>query len=292
MSIKVMEQKTLNGKSSKRLNKLAIPELLREKSKWVRNETLKIHKIDSKTRLASSLSSVEIFVALYYGNVLKFDPNNTRWEMRDRVLISKGHGSISLYPVLADLGFFDKRELSRVSKEGALLKAIPDSLIPGYETINGSLGQGLGVACGMALSLKLKQSPQTVFVVMGDGELNEGSVWEAIMFAGHHKLDNIVLIIDDNKICMMDYCKNILDLRPLKDKFEVFKWKTASVDGHDVVKLHDTLMRLKNDKNAKPKVLIADTVKGKGVPRLEKDSLCHIKTVSAKEVDNLIGESE
>lgn len=261
---------------------------LKDKSTWIRKETLKIHKLAPETRIASSLSSVEIFAALYYGKVLNFDPVNTRAEKRDRLIVSKGHGSISLYPVLADLGFFDKKELERVCKKGSFLGAIPDTLIPGYETINGSMGMGLGVACGVALALKRKKLKQKVFVVMGDGELYEGAVWEAIMFAGHHRLDNLILIIDDNKICMLDYCKNVLDLQPLPDKFRVFKWKVKSVDGHDAVKLRDALLVFKQDKCRMPKVLIADTKKGKGVPRLECDALCHIKSLSPEEVDRII----
>lgn len=263
-------------------------ELLRKKSLWVRKETLKIHKIAPETRIASSLSSVEIFVALYYGKVLEFKPKKPSLATRDRLIVSKGHGSICLYPILADLGFFDKSELKKVCKKGSFLGAIPDTLIPGYETINGSLGHGLGVGCGIALALKKKGLSQKVFVVVGDGELYEGAVWEAIMFAGHHRLDNLILIIDDNKICMLDYCRNVIDLQPLKAKFEVFNWKAETVDGHDVVELRDILMALKNDTDGKPKVLIADTRKGKGIPSLEGDSLCHIKSLSPEEVDILI----
>lgn len=261
---------------------------LGDRSAWVRKETLKIHKLAPETRIASSLSSVEIFAALYYGKVLSFNSANLRLEKRDRLIVSKGHGSICLYPILADLGFFSKAELRKVCKEDSFLGAIPDTLIPGYETINGSMGHGLGVACGIALGLKRKGLPQKVFVVMGDGELYEGSVWEAVMFAGHHRLDNIILIIDDNKICMLDYCKNVLDLRPLKEKFKAFKWSCAQVNGHDVVKVRDILIKLKNDKSGFPKVLIADTKKGKGVARLEADPLCHIKSLTCEEVDDLI----
>lgn len=265
-------------------------DFLKKKAIWVRQETLKIHKISPETRIASSLSCVEIFVALYYGDVLRFEPSNPSFAARDRLIVSKGHGSISLYPILADLGFFDKRELERVGKEGSFLGAIPDTLIPGYETINGSLGHGLGVACGMALALRRKKIGPKVFVVAGDGELYEGAVWEAIMFAGHHKLDNLILIIDENKICMLDYCRNILDLQPLKDKFEAFRWNTAGVDGHDVEKLRNTLLDFKQDMSASPKVIFADTKKGKGVISLENDALSHVKSLSPEEIDELIKE--
>ena len=261
---------------------------LKNKSVWVRKETLNIHRIAPETRLASSLSAIEIFVALYYGKILNFDASNLMWEKRDRFIISKGHGSISFYPVLADMGYFDKQELRRVCKEGSFLGGIPDPVIPGYETINGSLGHGLGVACGVALALKRKNRSEKVFVLLGDGEMYEGSVWEAVMFAGEHRLDNLILIVDNNKICMLDFCKRILNLEPLNEKFSVYKWKVERVDGHDLRQLYNSLSRLKKDTAKKPKVLIADTIKGKGVPALEKDSLCHIKSLKEEEIDSII----
>ncbi len=258
--------------------------LLREKALWVRKETLNIHKIAPGTRLASSLSDVEIFVALYYGGILKFDPKNINWEERDRLIISKGHGAISLYPILADLGFFDKSELLKVCQEGSFLGGIPDTTIPGFETINGALGHGLGVACGVAIALKRKNLNSKVFVLMGDGELFEGAVWEAIMFAAHHKLNNLILIIDNNKISMLDYCKNIIDLSPLEEKFQTFGWKTKKGDGHNVEEIYDLLTSLKEDEDNLPKVLIAKTIKGKGVSQLENDPLCHIKSLKEEEI--------
>lgn len=263
---------------------------LREKAAWVKEETLKIHRIAPETRLASSLSDIEIFVVLYYGGILSYRSDNVCWEDRNRFIISKGHGAVSMYPILADIGFFDQNELGRVCKEGSFLGGIPDTIIPGFETVNGSLGHGLGVACGVALALKRKGIGAKVFVLMGDGELYEGSVWEAVMFAGHHKLDNLILIIDNNKICMLDYCKNIIDLSPLEEKFKVFNWHVETINGHDVGALYQSLQVLKEDKSSYPKVLIADTVKGKGVPQLETDSLCHIKSLKRDEVDNILKE--
>ncbi len=264
-------------------------EFLKEKALWVRRETLKIHKIAPQTRLASSLSDVEIFVVLYYGGVLNFDSKNTHWEGRDRFIVSKGHGAISLYPILADLGFFSKEELKNVCKEDSMLGSIPDN-VPGFETINGSLGHGLGVACGIALALKRKKLNANVFVLMGDGELNEGSVWEAIMFASHHKLNNLLLIVDNNKISMLDYCKNIIDLEPLEEKFNAFNWKGETVDGHNIEELYVALNDFKNSENNQPKVLIANTKKGKGVPQLEADPLCHIKSLREDEIEKILTE--
>jgi len=261
---------------------------LEEKALWVRKETLKIHKIAPETRLASSLSDVEIFAALYYGKILKFNPKNLQWEGRDRFIISKPHGAISLYPILADLGFFNKNELKKVGQKGSFLGGIPDTTVPGFETINGALGHGLGVACGVALGLKNKNSKSKVFVLLGDGELNEGAVWEAIMFAGHHKLNNLILIIDNNKISMLNYCKNIIDLTPLQEKFRAFKWKVKIVKGNNIKELYKSLKELKKEKGNYPKVLLANTIKGKGVTQLENDVLCHIKTLKEDEIINAI----
>ncbi len=261
---------------------------LKKKSIFVRKETLRIHGIAPETRLASSLSALEIFTVMYYGKILNFNPRDTNWPDRDRFIISKGHGAISLYPVLADLGFFDKKELDRVCKEGSFLGAIPDPIIPGFETVNGSLGHGLGVACGISLALNRQKKKEKVFVLLGDGELNEGSIWEAVMFAAEHKLNNLIAIIDNNKVCMLDYCKNVLNLEPLSNKFKAFGWDVRSVDGHNLRLLYDILMKIKQSKRSKPIVLIANTIKGNSVPSLEKDSLSHVKNLSAKEVHSII----
>jgi len=261
---------------------------LQEKAKWLRKETLKIHKVSADTRLASSLSVVEIFTVLYYGNIINYKTEEPDWSGRDRFIISKGHGAISLYPVLADLGFFDHDELKKVCKEGSFLGSIPDPIIPGFETVNGSLGHGLGVACGVAIALKLKKRKEKVFVLIGDGEMNEGSIWEAIMFAGQHKLDNLILIVDSNKICMLGYCKNILDLEPIQEKLKVFKWNAKSVNGHNVSQLLDALSSLRDYRGKKPVALIANTIKGKGVSMLENDPLNHVKSLKKEDIDAVI----
>jgi len=167
-------------------------QFFKKKSSWVRRETVKLHKRSPETRLASALSCIEIFVVLFYGKILRYNPKDYKWERRDRLIISKGHGGISLYPILSDLGFLNKKFLHSICKPSSILIGIPDSPIPGFETINGSLGHGLGVGCGVALALKDKNIDSTVFVVCGDGKLFEGAIWKAVMFASHHKLDNLI----------------------------------------------------------------------------------------------------
>jgi len=257
---------------------------LEAKARWVRCETLKLHARAPETRVASSLSAVEILVALRYGGLMQYRAEEPLWEGRDRLVISKGHGSICYYPILADLGYFPAAELERVCQEGSFLGGIPDTVIPGYETINGSLGHGLGVACGMALALRQRRSPATVFVLLGDGELNEGSVWEGIMFAAQHKLDNLVAIIDNNKLCMLDRCDRVLDLEPLDERFAAFGWCATRVDGHDLSRLHPALAAAQGARAGRPQLVIADTAKGKGVPELEQDTLCHVRTLSPAEI--------
>ena len=265
-------------------------DFLNKKRDWVWRETLKLHKRSPETRLASSLSPLEIFICLYYGGILKFDPKNPTWNGRDRFIISKGHGSISMYPILADLGFFGLSELEKISTKGSFLGGIPDPVIPGYETVNGSLGHGLGIASGVAFYLNKNGSDNKVFVMVGDGELYEGSNWEAIMFAAHHDLGNLVLIVDNNKVCMLDYCKNVIKMDPLEDKFSSFDWDVVTVDGHNIEKVHKVLLETKNNKKSKPTVIVANTIKGKGVPELEKSSLSHVLSLKPERVDELLEE--
>jgi transketolase len=264
-------------------------DVLKEKAQWVRRETLKLHKRAPETRLASSLSDVEIFVVLYYGGVLRYTPQDIWNPERDRLIISKGHGAVCLYPILADLHFFDDGELDKIGGKDSLLGVIPDPKVPGIETINGSLGHGLGVACGVALALKTEGVDRKIFVVSGDGELNSGAVWEAVMFASYHKLGNLTLIVDNNKMSMLGYQGEILGLEPLEEKFAAFGWKAEAVDGHDMESLYAALHNFKDDESPMPKVLIAHTRKGKGVPELEKDPLCHVKSLQAERIDEILG---
>jgi len=269
-----------------------MPNTLRKKADWVRRETIRIHGRAPETRIASSLSPVEVLTALYYGGVMRFDAQNPRWEGRDRFIASKGHGCIALYPILADLGFIDKKELLTVCKPGSRLGGIPDAHIPGVETTNGSLGHGLGVACGIALGLKQRRSNACVYVLIGDGEACEGSVWEAVMFAGQQHLDNLVLILDGNGVAMLDYCRNIINLDPVDQKLRDFQWEAVTLDGHDPNAIRDVLTRYRQPGLPRPKAIIARTIKGKGVPHLETDSMSHIKTLTPEHITAILGGEE
>lgn len=261
---------------------------LQKKAAWVWRETLAVHRRAPETRLASALSAIEIFVALYYGGVLRFDPKDPFAEGRDRCVISKGHGSICMYPILADLGFFPKAELENVCKKGSFLGGIPDPVIPGYETVNGSLGHGVGVGAGMALGLSRKGSDRSVFVVVGDGELHEGANWEAFMFAAHHKLDHLNLIVDDNRISMLGFTEEIVSHGSLAARLGAFGWDCLQVDGHDVLAVQAALQNMKTMLQGKPKALIARTIKGRGVPEMENAPLSHVMSLTPAKVDKLL----
>ena len=261
---------------------------LKAKARWVWQQTLLIHKRAPETRVASSLSPVEALVCLFYGGVLRFSPKEPLWEGRDRLIISKGHGSIALYPILADLGYFALSELEQVCRPGSFLGGIPDPVIPGYETVNGSLGHGLGVGCGMAVALQRRNSTNQVWVMVGDGELHEGAVWEAIMFAGHHRLGNMHLIVDNNSRCMLNDTARVLRLAPLAEKLRAFGWRVEECDGHDLAALRTHLHAAGREPNGQPFALIANTIKGHGVPSLEASPISHVLSVPAAEIDRLL----
>lgn len=270
---------------------MSLSDDLKKKAAWVYQETLRIHRVAPETRIASSLSSIEIFVSLYYGGLVHFNPKDPFAPERDRCIISKGHGSICMFPILADVGYFDKSELDRVCKPGSFLGCIPDPKIPGYETINGSLGHGLGVGAGMALALKRKEADQKVFVITGDGELQEGAVWEALMFASHHKLDNLNVIVDNNRISMLGFTDDAVSHGSLAARLAAFGWDVSEVDGHDVVATHATLKSMKETANGKPKVLIANTLKGRGIASIENEGLSHVMAVKPEVLDQMLGKA-
>lgn len=232
-----------------------------------------------------SLSSVDILTALYFGGPLEHDPANPAWEGRDRFILAKGHAAPALYAVLAQAGYLERDELMSLRKLGSRLQGHPDSnQVPGVEVSTGSLGQGLSVAAGAAAGLKLDGAPQTVFTLLGDGECQEGQVWEAAMFAAHRGLDNLVAIIDRNGLQIDGCTADVCDPGDLGAKFAAFGWDTSEVDGHDIDTLIEALTVAKADRAGKPHVLIARTVKGKGVPFMENEAGWHGKAPNADQL--------
>jgi transketolase len=226
--------------------------------------------------IAPSLSSVEILVALYF-KILKIDKNNLKDGNRDRFILSKGHASAALYAVLAEKGIIDRKILNTFCQKGSILGGHPEAhLIPGVEASTGSLGHGLSFGAGLAFAGKLDKKDYRVFVLLSDGECQEGSVWEAAMFASHHKLDNLVAIIDHNKLQSLGQVDDIVSLKPFVDKWKAFGWEVREVNGHNISEIVGALEGVPFSKN-KPSVLIAHTIKGKGISFMENVPIWHYR---------------
>ena len=238
-----------------------------------------------------SLSSVDILTALYFGSVLEHDPERPEWDGRDRFILAKGHAAPALYAVLAHAGYFPREELLTLRKLGTRLQGHPDSnLLPGVEVSTGSLGQGLSIAAGAAAGLKLDGKDQTVFALLGDGECQEGQVWEAAMFAAHQGLDNLVAIVDRNCLQIDGNTADVCDPGDVAAKFQAFGWEAREVDGHDIAALVEALAAAKAARSGKPHVLVARTVKGKGVSFMEDQAGWHGKAPNAEQTQAALAE--
>lgn len=232
--------------------------------------------------IGSTMSLIEILRVLY-DDILQYDPKNPKWEHRDRCILSKGHGCIAQYALLADKGFIDPSHLDTFCRFDSILGGHPEAnKIPGIEASTGSLGHGLSVGLGIALASRMKQRQNRVFVIMGDGEINEGSVWEAAMCIGKHKLDNLIAMIDYNKIQSAGKTSDIQDLEPLADKWRSFNFAVTEINGHDVLALQNTLNNVPLEKG-KPTAIICHTVKGKGIHFAEHDPNWHHKAKLSQE---------
>lgn len=254
------------------------------KSSEVRLKVLETALLAGKGHVPPAFSWVEIGVTLFYGGVLKIKPTEPGWPDRDRFILSKGHGCLTLYTILADLGFFPKDELENFCKPGCMLAGHPDTTIPGVEVVSGSLGHGLGIGAGMALGLKIDGKESHVYILLGDGECQEGSVWEAAMFASHHELSNLIAIVDRNKLGATDYTENSLSLEPFASRWQAFGWEVRTVNGHSFEQLQDVLIKTKQRTSTQPLVIIADTIKGKGVSFMEGSPLWHHRMPKGEEI--------
>jgi len=249
----------------------------------IRNKILQLC-ISTGGHIVSSLSCVDILVTLYYGGNLNVDANNPELEDRDRFLLSKGHGETALYAILADLGFFPTSWLeTRYRRGDCHLGGHPDRKIPGVEITSGSLGHGLGLAAGLSLAAKMDNKVHLQFVLMGDAECTEGSVWEAALFASKHRLDNLVAIVDRNRIGSIDFTDNFTSLEPFCEKWESFGWETAVCNGHDCKQLCESFQYAHSRDTSRPFIIIANTIKGKGITFMENDPSWHVRSLSSKE---------
>ena len=238
-----------------------------------------------------SLSCIDILTSLYFGGVMKHDPENPKMEGRDWLFLCKGHAAPALYAALAHAGYFPVDELMSLRKLGTRLQGHPDSnMVPGVEVSTGSLGQGLSIAAGVAAGLKLDGTEGSVFAILGDGECEEGQVWEAAMFAAHRNLDNVIAIVDNNGLQIDGKITDVCNPEDLGAKFEAFGWNVYAVDGHDIDALVELLGNLKTQRNGKPHAVIAATVKGKGVSFMENQAGWHGKAPNAEQLEAALAE--
>ena len=260
---------------------------LRERARFIRTETVRLIQIAKSGHYTSVFSAAEILAVLYYHTMrLSADP---KWPDRDRVILSKGHAAVGLYPLLADKGYFPVEWLDNYARIGSPLGDHPDMRkVPGIDFSSGSLGHGLSIGLGMALGLKRKNSPGRVFVILGDGELNEGQIWEAGQAAAHYGAGNLIGIIDRNGMGLDGRTEETMRIEPLADKWRAFNWNVIECDGHDLHGLVDTFDNL--PRGNVPQMIIAHTIKGKGVKYMEDSRLWHLGHLAGPDAEATLEE--
>ncbi len=266
------------------------PERLKEIAKEIRKQSLIMTNKAGSGHPGGSLSCAEILSVLFF-YAMRFDSKNPKWADRDRFIMSKGHATPGLYSAMAEAGFFPKEELATYRQLNSRLSGHAATSTPGVEICTGSLGQGLSVGNGIALAGKLDAKNYKVFVILGDGELQEGEIWEAAKSAAHYRLDNVIAIVDRNGLQQNGPTEKLMHLEPLADKFMAFGWHTIEVDGHNVRELMNAFDLASNIKG-KPKMIIAKTVKGKGVSFMENVSGWHGKAPNAEQLQQALAEVE
>lgn len=258
-------------------------------ARTIRAHALRMVHQANTSHIGSCLSAADL-VAVLYSRVLRVDPTRPDWPDRDRFILSKGHGAAILYAVLAECGFFPIEWLNTYCQDGSQLAGhVTNHGVPGVEVSTGSLGHGLPIGCGMALAGKREGKSYRVFVMLSDGECDEGSTWEAVLFAPHHRLDNLVAIVDYNKIQGFGTVKEVLDLEPLADKWRAFRWAVREIDGHDYQETEDALASVPFEPG-KPSVVIAHTLKGKGASFMENQLAWHYKSPNDEQLAQALAE--
>jgi transketolase len=264
---------------------------LKEKAKEVRVNIIDMIFIAQSGHPGGALSAADLMTALYF-DILKIDPKNPHWPDRDRLILSKGHACPVWYSCLAMRGYFPMKELKTLRKFESILQGHPDMRkTPGIDMTTGSLGQGLSLGVGMALEGKLVKKNYHIYVILGDGEINEGQVWEAAASASKYKLDNLTAIIDKNGLQMDGFTDKVMSMDPIDKKFEAFNWQVMTINGHDMKEILITLEKAKKNKN-KPVCIIANTIKGKGVSFMENIRKWHGKAPNQQEYEIAIKEIE
>ena len=255
----------------------------------IRQHVVRMTHLAGSSHVGTSLSMADL-LAVLYGDALRVRPGEPNWPDRDRFILSKGHGCAGLYAALADRGFFPLIWLDDFYKNGSRLAGhVTHTGVPGIEASTGALGHGLSIGCGMALTAKRDNRPWRVFVLLSDGECDEGAVWEAALFAPHHRLDNLVAIVDYNKIQSLGTVKEVLDLEPFIAKWEAFGWAAREIDGHNVSEIASAFGAVPF-RHGSPSCIIAHTVKGKGVSFMENQVLWHYRTPDGAELLRALAE--
>jgi transketolase len=265
-------------------------EELKSKSRKLRMDILKMLAKAQSGHTGGSLSAIDILTVLYY-HVMKHRPENPKWPERDRFVLSKGHGAPALYAVLADCGYFPQEYLANLRQLGSPLQGHPCVNTPGVEICTGSLGHGLSLANGMALGLKIDGIPARVYALMGDGECQEGQIWEAAMSASHYKLSNLTAIVDKNGLQIDGTTSEIMNIDPIDEKFRAFGWQVLVIDGHDFSQLLSAF-RFASEERCCPTAIIARTVKGKGVSFMENNLEFHGRAPTDEELKWALAELE
>jgi transketolase len=256
---------------------------LADRAMFVRLETLRLARICGAGHYSSTFSAAELFASLYYAH-LKLDPKDPKWPDRDRFVLSKGHAAIGLYPILAHLGYFPPELLDNFTRLGSPFGDHPNMKhIAGIDFSSGSLGHGLSIAVGMALSARVQKRDFRVYCMLGDGELAEGQIWEAAMAAGHYKLQGLIAIVDRNQLCIDGRTEEVMSIEPVEERFKSFGWEAQRIDGHDFDAILAGLGRLKPAGTGRPQVIIADTVKGRGVKRMELSLQWHVANLAGED---------
>jgi len=238
--------------------------------------------------IGGSLSLAEIMACLYF-HVAKIDPHKPDWPQRDRIVVSKGHCAPIYYAALAERGYFPLQILETYDEFGSILQGHPDVCTPGVDMPSGSLGMGLSVGVGMALGARLKNKDFHIYVILGDGELQSGEIWEAAMSAAKYKLGNLIAIIDNNQLQVTGFVKDIMPVEPLKEKWRAFDWRVFQIDGHNIPQILGTIEQCQKIKR-QPVVIIANTIKGKGISFMENSPTWHAKIITRDEYDRAIME--
>ncbi len=261
------------------------PRTLADRALFVRLETLRLTRIAGAGHYSGTFSAAELFAALYY-HQLRIDPARPGWPDRDRFVLSKGHAAIGLYPVLADLGYFDPALLDSYTRLGSPFGDHPDMRkVPGIDFSSGSLGHGLSIGVGMALGGRVQGRDFRVYVMVGDGELAEGQIWEAAMAASHFRLGSLVCIVDRNQLCIDGRTEDVMAVEPIGDRFAAFGWQVRRIDGHDLGAIVAAFDGLAPADSGVPQLIIADTVKGKGVRRMELDVNWHVGNLGPEDYE-------